>query len=107
MPKGEAQLISKPRRHSAPCKLYLQLQFFNWYPIVDRLTDLGFWITVDATRIIIIRLWTIPVTGGKKKKKDKNKSENHIKITGTAQNGAGHSMVTSEVIVPELQRGIA
>lgn len=74
---------------------------------MDILTDLGFWITVDATRIIIIRLWTISVTGGGKKKINTRSILKSYKNYSTAQNGAGHSKETSEVIVPELQRGIA
>jgi len=40
------------------------------------LTDLGFWITVDATGIIIIRLWSISV----KEKTNKNQLKNKVKI---------------------------
>lgn len=100
--KRGSTVISKPRtRHSAPCKLCLQLQIFNCYPIMDLLTDLGFWITVDATRIIIIRLWTISVTEKERGQKSTLKSHKNY---STEQNGAVHS---TEVIVPELQRGIA
>lgn len=65
--------VNLKEAHSAPFRFVYNCKFLIVIPIVDLLTDLDFWIAVDATRIIIIRLWTISVAE-KKKKEDKNQS---------------------------------